>query len=91
MHVAYVHMSVLAPSNCDVVMCRISPLLGSSLKTRFTTIAISRSLNQPFGRNQVLVCTADAGIKKKEAIPTVSVMRPSMRNLVLIQSTFQNI
>lgn len=85
-HITFFHMLVVAPWICEVAMCGISPLLGSSLKTRFTTIATSRSLNQPFGRNQVLVCTADAGIKKKEAIPTVSVMRPSIRNLRLIQS-----
>lgn len=40
----------------------------------------SRSVNQPLGLNHVLVCVADAGMRKKEAIPMAMVMRPSIRN-----------
>ncbi len=58
----------------------MSPLDGSSLKTRLTTMATSLSVNHPLGRNQVFVCTIDAGMLKKEAMPMLKVMRPSMRN-----------
>lgn len=57
----------------------MSPLEGSSRRMRLTTILISRSVNQPFGLNQALVCTAEAGMRKKDARPTVRVIRPSMR------------
>ncbi|SPQ22660.1 afea2de1-2cd3-48b2-9252-5f2f4f95be8c [Thermothielavioides terrestris] len=58
----------------------MSPLDGSSRSTRLTTMATSLSVNQPLGRNHVLVCTAEAGIMKKDARPTLSVIRPSTRN-----------
>jgi len=58
----------------------MSPLEGSSRRTRFTTILISRSVNQPLGRNHVLVCTAEAGIMKNEEMPMANVIMPSMRN-----------
>jgi hypothetical protein len=56
------------------------PLLGSSRRTRLTTIPSSRSVNHPLGRNQVLVCTAEAGIKKNDAKPRRSVTSPSIKN-----------
>lgn len=39
----------------------------------------SRSVNHPFGRNQDLVWTAEAGIMKNEPRPTERVIMPSMR------------
>lgn len=59
----------------------MSPLDGSSLNTRLTTIETSLSVNQPLGRNHVLVCTAEAGIMKKEARPMDRVIRPSTKNI----------
>jgi len=36
----------------------------------------SLSVNQPLGRNQLLVCVGDGGILKKVAIPTARVIDP---------------
>lgn len=36
-------------------------------------------MNQPLGRNQVFVCTAEAGIMKNEPRPIESVITPSIR------------
>ena len=36
----------------------------------------SRSVNQPFGRNQDRVCVGEGGIIKKVAIPITSVISP---------------
>jgi hypothetical protein len=43
----------------------------------------SRSVNHPFGRNHVFVCTADAGIRKNEAKPMRRVISPSRRKIHL--------
>jgi hypothetical protein len=56
------------------------PLLGSSLKIRFTKIATCLSVNHPLGLNHVLVATAEAGIIKKDAKPIANVMIPSIIN-----------
>lgn len=45
----------------------MSPFDGSSRSTLFTTMRSSRSVNQPLGRNQVRVWTAEAGMRKKDA------------------------
>lgn len=55
------------------------PLEGSSRKIRFTPMASSRSVNQPFGLSQVLVCTTEDDIIKKEAIETVNGTSDCMR------------
>lgn len=50
--------------------------VGSSRRTLETIIVSSRSVNHPFGRNQVLVCVGEGGIMKKVAIPMVSEISP---------------
>jgi hypothetical protein len=81
-HVTYSLISIELQGSCKVGS---EPLEGSSRRTRFTTIPTSRSENQPFGRNQVFVWTADAGIKKKAAVPTDNVMIPSIKKSHLVK------
>ena len=64
------------------------PFEGSSRSTRFTTMAVSLSVNHPFGRNHVFVCTAEAGIRKNAAMPTTSVISPSIKKSHLLKSVF---
>src|ERR1700749_2919503 len=64
------------------------PLLGSSRSTRLTTIESSRSVNQPFGLYHFFVCTAEAGIRKKDIKPIIRVISPSIKNSHLSSISF---
>lgn len=47
---------------------------------RLVIMISSRSVNQPFGLNQVRVCVGDGGILKKVMKPTVRVIIASIKN-----------
>lgn len=50
--------------------------VGSSRRMRDVEIYSSRSVNQPFGRNHVLVCVGEGGIIKNVAMPIDKVSKP---------------
>lgn len=65
------------------VLLFMSPLDGSSRKTRLTRMYSSCSLNHPFlPRNQLAVWVAPAGIRTNENTPMTNVNVPSIRNLI---------
>lgn len=72
---------ILFHNNFSVMACLlcISPLLGSSRRMRLTMIFSSRSVNQPLGRHQLLVCVGEGAIMKTDQIPMISVRMPSSR------------
>jgi hypothetical protein len=51
----------------------------------------SRSVNQPFGLNQALLCVGDGGMRKNVAIPIKSVIKPLEKVRSIIHSMNEEI